>query len=526
MRIRYKHDGKETVFDRETKEMVIGRHKDGVRIDLDLTPDLSVSRPHAKVWIEAEQGWIQDLGSRRGTHVGGEDIKGKGKRRIRFGEEIQIGETVLWVEMPQEAAPVAHVARSVEEGPTEIAHAIDASGPNIGPRVLPGDGASAQRLALLSELPLQFGAVLSLNSLLDVIVRRLVEVIPGAARGALLVRDPSSGELLLKAHVPVGNPAVSLTSAKRAVDQREAFIWTRGEDLSMSQKEHRSEAGMYAPLLWKNEVLGVVCVDNCESSRVRNFFPFESEDLRLLMAVAQYAAMALAHQQLEEELRRNGVLLERLLTNFSPQIRSRLLEKARQGRLRLGGDKSEVTILFSDMRGFTRISAGMDADDIVDMLNDYFSALVNAIFQHDGTVDKFVGDAILAVFGSPEPDPQQHEKAVRAALAMQAAMIEINKARTGQKEVTCDIGIGVHCGEVLHGFVGSSERMEFTVVGDAVNLASRYCAAAEPGCVPISPEVHQRVWRHVRATPLTIPTKHEGDLNAFRVTEFKSAAKG
>ena len=100
--------------------------------------------------------------------------------------------------------------------------------------------------------------------------------------------------------------------------------------------------------------------------------------------------------------------------------------------------------------------------------------MVNAIFRHEGTVDKFVGDAILAVFGSPEPDAKQHVNAVQAAMAMQEAIEEINDVRRANHQVVCEIGIGIHCGEVLHGFIGSEERMEFTVIGDAVNRASRY----------------------------------------------------
>jgi adenylate cyclase len=180
-----------------------------------------------------------------------------------------------------------------------------------------------------------------------------------------------------------------------------------------------------------------------------------------------------------------------------------------------------VTILCSDIRGFTRISSEMDAEDVVEMLNNYFACLIDPIFQHDGTIDKFVGDSILAVFGSPEPDAQQQEKAVRAAMAMQRAMIQLNETRKARGQVTCEIGIGVHCGEVLHGFIGSHERMEFTVIGDPVNRAARYCDGAGAGEVLISPEVHQRVWKMMHAEPKEIGTKHEGSFSAFRVRSLR-----
>jgi len=164
----------------------------------------------------------------------------------------------------------------------------------------------------------------------------------------------------------------------------------------------------------------------------------------------------------------------------------------------------------------------MDPDDVVEMLNAYFARLIPVIFAHNGTVDKYIGDAILAVFGSPEPDAQHHAKAVQAAVGMQAAMREVNAERTAQGLVTCDIGIGVHCGQVIHGFIGALERMEFTVIGDAVNRASRYCDGAPPGEVLLSPEVHARVWTVVQAEWTTIATKHEGDLVAYRLKGLKA----
>ena len=272
---------------------------------------------------------------------------------------------------------------------------------------------------------------------------------------------------------------------------------------------------MYAPLLWQGEALGAVCVDNPHPDS-----SFTDDDLRLMLSVAHYAALALVNQQMQEKLRREAAVKSNLMRQFSPKIAERLLSQ--RGRLRLGGERSEVTILFSDIRGFTNLSKDMEPDDVVEMLNDYFAHLIPIIFTHDGTVDKYVGDAILTVFGSPEPDAKQHEKAVHAALAMQAAMIELNADRMKRGEVTWCIGIGVHCGEVLHGFIGAADRMEFTVIGDAVNRAARYCDGAQAGEVLISPEVHQRVWKIVQAEQTTTKTKHEGDLIAYRIKGLKA----
>ncbi len=147
---------------------------------------------------------------------------------------------------------------------------------------------------------------------------------------------------------------------------------------------------------------------------------------------------------------------------------------------------------------------------------------MEALSRFGGSVDKFVGDAILAVFfENSEGEPKRHGNALAAALAMQEAMVEVTARRLARGQAVCDIGIGVHCGEVLHGFIGSQERMELTVIGDAVNLTSRYCAGAEAGQILMSPMMHRYTWNIVDAVPVTITSKHEGPLDAFLLRGLK-----
>jgi adenylate cyclase len=375
------------------------------------------------------------------------------------------------------------------------------------------------RAALLYELPLHFGRGSSVTELLQETVNRISKVIPGASNAALLVNDRASGELLLLAHVPPGAPAISMTLARRVLETREACVWVRGEgESTLSLDAHGVQSGIYAPLLWNGEALGIFSVSSCASRSEPS-----RDDLRLVVALAHHAAMALANNRFQNDLKRKGEVLERLLTTFSPRLRNTLLSKAERGRLRLGGEKSEVTLLCSDIRGFTKMSENLAAEEITDLLNDYFDGLVEAIFQNDGAIDKFIGDGILAVFGSPEPDPNQHEKALRAALAMQKAMRDRNAARRLRGLVACEIGIGLHCGEVLHGFIGTTTRMEFTVIGDAVNRAARYCAGAAGGQILVSPQLFQRTWQIAKVQPTSIPTKHEGEFEAYRLEGLKDS---
>lgn len=251
-------------------------------------------------------------------------------------------------------------------------------------------------------------------------------------------------------------------------------------------------------------------MDNHETSGA-----FCSDDLRLLQALAHHAAAALAHLEVEKALRHKARVLTNFLRLVSPQLAERLTQY--QGTIRLGGEFREATILFSDIRGFTKLASRMEPEDVGEMIEDYFSRLVPIVFKHQGMIDKFVGDAIVAVFGSPDADEKQHYHAVQAALEMQSAMKEVNVEREARGKLTGQLGIGTHCGEVVHGFIGSRERMEFTVIGDAVNRASRYCDGAGGGEVLISPDVYQRVWKSFQVKQTSIPTKHEGNLTAYRV---------
>jgi adenylate cyclase len=511
MRISVNYRGTAEIYDIASADVIVGRTDQENVVDLDLTPDQAVSRVHARISTDGSQFWIEDLNSRKGTLLSGAEIRGQGKRQLEPGEPFRIGRTTLVIEASSQGTMTA------EEPAGEIGQMLDAALP-----VQPIHDATAdirKRLKLFYDLPLEFAQEARLDTALRGILERIAAVVPGAARGALFLRNPGSDELLLCAHVPRGNPAISFELARRAMDKQQAFTWNQGEDdASPSIRMQNIASAMYAPLLWKGKALGILCVDNCKTCGA-----FTSHDLELITAVAQLTGIAVAVHQTQEDLRETAVLLSRLLTSFSPRIRTRLLEKARRGNLRPGGEKSEVTILFSDIRGFTRMSAGMEAEEVVEMLNAYFPALVEPIFRNDGSIDKFVGDAILAVFGSPEADARQHEKAVRAAIGMQEAMDEMNRMRQTRGEPTCGIGVGVHSGEVLHGFIGTAERMEFTVIGDAVNVASRYCSAAAAGEVLISSEVFRVVWKLIHAEARTISTKHEGPLEAYCVTGLRTA---
>jgi adenylate cyclase len=158
-------------------------------------------------------------------------------------------------------------------------------------------------------------------------------------------------------------------------------------------------------------------------------------------------------------------------------------ELLKGGDTKLGGDRKEVSVLFSDIRSYTTLTESMEAEDVVNMLNEYFESMVDAIFKYKGTLDKYIGDAIMAVFGSPLPLEDHAWMAVQTSIAMRHRLEKFNQRRQAQNKQTLRIGIGINSDYVISGNIGSSKRMEFTAIGDGVNLGSRLEGASKQyGC--------------------------------------------
>ena len=540
--------GTETVRVFNSSKVAIGRAGGTEKPDLELFEDAGVSRQHAMLELRDGVSWIKDLGSRFGTQVNGREIRDQGECRLTPDDTTVVGETKLRITVvPADtsgqtallvAAPI--IAPPSSSKPTDLpSPASDSSRtpfptPTPDVRILrtldanealaqPGreDSPEERRLKMLLDLPRQFSGQATSSELLQAVMNRVVEVIPAARRGALLLRNPHDDFLLLKAYVSADAPAVSETLARRAVAEKRAFIWrsAQGDDPTMSIREFSILSGMYAPVQWHDHVFGVICVDSSMAGDV-----FTEDDLQFLVAIGLYAGMALAEQQNLAAIKKNEKLTKnRLLQPIFPESpRAVLVEQAQSGKLRPGGSKSEASILFCDISGFTKRAARMDAQDVVEMLNHYFGPIIEVIFRFDGTVDKFIGDAVLAVFGCPQPDREQHVKAAKAAvIAIQDAVRATSELRSARGEETCAIRVGVHCGEVFHGFVGANDRLEFTVIGDAVNRACRLCDAAEDGEIVISQELFQRVYSIARTEKTRIQTK-EGEMDAYRLKALRS----
>lgn len=207
---------------------------------------------------------------------------------------------------------------------------------------------------------------------------------------------------------------------------------------------------------------------------------YTESDLELLATLASQGALTLENARLINDIKREESVRTNLARYLSPQIVEEVI--SRNLEVNLGGKRKVVAVLFSDVRDFTNITASRPADQLVHILNQYFTRMARIIFENQGSLDKYIGDAIVAVFGSliDLDDPMQN--AVTAAVQMMELMPRLNEHwKMMYDGFTMEIGIGINVGEVFLGNIGSPERMEFTVLGETVNTASRLSELARPG---------------------------------------------
>lgn len=184
--------------------------------------------------------------------------------------------------------------------------------------------------------------------------------------------------------------------------------------------------------------------------------------------------------------------------NFRRLLSPDLAEMVVSGELTVerGGENRIVSVMFVDIRDFTSLSSDAKASDVLQMLNDYYETLVDVIFKHEGTIDKFIGDGIMVIWGAPVTHPNDPTRAVNAALDIHKALEDFNFTRISQGHAPIEVGIGINTGEVVAGYIGSNRTMSYSVIGDTVNTASRLCSGARPGEILISEYTQHIVQNH------------------------------
>ena len=446
--------------------------------------DREISKEHLEITRTGHEWWIQDLNSSNGTFVNGRRVA---RFRLKDGDEISLGGTVLQfrcnapvgtskpsVTMVQAVAPQVLASLRAEESlgfrpEREIGNMADLR-------------ADYEKLRIAHEFHRQVGLERDLGKLYDKILKVAFDLL-SAETGVVLLYNPKTGELRPDAvhHRKKGaaEVQVSQTLLEQVVRTREAVLT---EDAILDSRFSSSasivsqgiRSAMAVPLQSGGELRGVLYLDTRERAGA-----FTSKDLRLLTGISAQAAVALENADLARRIEQEAETRANLSRFLSPA----LVEQAQKGQLDLkkGGALVEVTILFADIRGFTSLTERAQPQEVVTLLNEYFELMVDEVFATGGVLDKFIGDCIMALWGAPVRRTDDAARALRAAVGMQETIADYNRVRSTQGKTLIEIGIGVNTGLAVVGNMGSSKRLEYTAIGDSVNLASRLCGLAGRG---------------------------------------------
>ncbi len=460
----------------------------------------SVSRHHARITVlPGDTTLLIDLGSLNGTFVNGGQIQ---EHSLSDQDRVGIGmyelkyETAISHDLHIES--VGGVVTDVDGlvGSEDLSTALRVASPLAPPTAVP----IQERMKVLEKenklLKLLLAVGKTLSSLLtpEEVMHRVMELVfqmENVDRGFVMLRDEKKGfkpaVLLYKEEsmkAQARGVALSTTVIDRVMSDRvPLLIHDVGSDERFSSSASLRISGirsaMCAPLIYKDRVFGLFYVD-CLSKP----YAFSQEELGIFSVIAAEASISFDNARSHEELARQLVERKALERYMSPNIVEKIV--ANPDEVHLGGENQTVTILFSDIRGFTRMSENMEPHAVVELLNEYFSEMTDLIFESGGTLDKYLGDGIMAVYGAPFPKADDALRATKTAMEMQRALVALNRDWESRGQQPLRVGVGVNTGPVTAGNIGSAKRLDYTVIGDAVNLASRLCANAAGGQILIS----------------------------------------
>jgi len=504
----------------------IGRHPDNTIQILDRI----ISKEHAQIQRAADGRYLlRDLRSLNGTFMRGERVA---DHYLSDGDEFTMGSTrIIFVDKPKIDDVLQRV--TIAPGLTEshIRGRIQANTGDFMPERQIGDEKNLrrdyERLRIGHELARAVGSELDLDKLLPKILDKAFELV-GADRGVILLMD-DKGEMsprFVKTRSGKSDPNIVLsktvmaevTTNRAAVLSSDATMDARFSGAhSIIMQGIRST--MTLPLLHAGDLLGMMHLDSLFTSNA-----FTEKDLQICTGMAAQAAISIQNARLASRIEREAQTRAQISRLIPPSV----VEQVVKGELTIekGGRLSEVTMLFSDIRGFTTMSDGRPPQEIVNTLNEYFEVMVDILFKYSGTLDKFVGDEIIGLFGSPIPIDDAPFKAVACALAMLQALEEFNRTRAAENQAPIRIGVGINTGNVITGAIGSTRALQYTAIGDAMNVASRLVNVAGSGEIIVSENTYRHVVGRVEATALP-PVKVKGkaeELKVFRVTGLRHTA--
>jgi adenylate cyclase len=383
-----------------------------------------------------------------------------------------------------------------------------------------------ERLRLTWELSRDIGLERDLDQLLHKILVSLFKFVK-ADRAVILLREDDGSLLPRAAHRRDGTDApiqVSSTILNHVMTERAAvlthdasmdFAASKGKSMILN----RISSAIVVPLLHEKEVLGALWLDS------ESLAQFQQKDLELVTTVGNQAAMFIENILLGKKIEKEIMTRERFSRLLSPNVAEQVIS----GKLEVkkgGVHVPECTVFNSDIRGFTRMSEGATAGVINDLLNEYFELMVETIFKYEGTLDKFMGDGIMAFWGAPMAHPDDAIRSVQCALDQMEVLGRFNRKRVEGGHPALAVGMGLHTGPLVAGYVGSSKAMSYTVIGDTANTSARLCGIALAGQVIVSENTLARLGPRFEVEEL--PPAHlkgkEKPLRIFNVKREKPSA--
>ncbi len=502
--------GEQSIDLQPGRTIVVGR---AVTSDVPIY-DPTISRRHAEVSLTDGGVKVKDVGSSNGTFLNGaritEALAGENDV-ITFGKvAFRVKEVSAPVARPQVVLPasaefagakaaagtiVRQLPVSVSGGIPAIVTAAPSGASHLKVTAKSLEELREKKLELLLEISKELSKQQELDRLLDKVVEFTFQVM-NVDRVSILLLEAATGELVPR--ISKGRTAQSSASkhvpqsiARRVVEDRVAIL----SDNTAADERFKGKSiliqsvrsAMCTPLMGTDQkVLGILYVDNLTATH-----SFSDDDLKFLIAFGSLAAVAIENSQRSERLRREALVLSNFQRYFAPNLAAQIAQQ--EGAVQLGGQKRPVVIFFSDIRGFTSMSETMGPDDIATLLTEYFTEMVEIVFEHGGTLDKFMGDAIMALWGAPIAHEDDAQRAIACAVDQLVALEKLNAKWKEQGRQELGIGIGINFGEVFAGNIGSDRRLEYTVIGDAVNTASRLCSSAGPNEILISEPFFQQL---------------------------------
>jgi adenylate cyclase len=541
-------EGQQAIDLRSTNSL--GRHPNNTIQLLDKI----VSKEHCTIEQRDGHFVLRDLGSLNGTYVNGERVRGE--TALKHGDEIALGSTrarfddgsdvavalppvgpgavqhgagkPIGLDAPLLHPPYSHPDDSsvpLSQLPAQSSQILGARAPSLGgTRVDVLDAARAigtqiaaqakgflpfdavghdpqqlrldyERLRITWELTRDIGLERELDRLVDKILLALFKFTK-ADRGVILLRGDDGSlrphaarrrdgsETPIQISSTILNHVIRERASVLTHDASTDFAASKGKSMILN----RISSAMVVPLLRENEkeVLGVLWLDS------ESLAQFQPKDLEVITSVASQAAMFIENTILAKKVEQEIVLRDRFARLVAPNVAELMMS----GKLEVkkGGQLiQELAVFNSDIRGFTHMSEGTSAELIIEMLNEYFELMVETLFKYEGTLDKFMGDGIMAFWGAPLAHRDDTVRAVQCALDQMEVLGRFNRQRIADGKPPLAMGIGIHSGPGVVGYVGSSKALSYTVVGDTANTSARLCATALAGQIVVSEATFARL---------------------------------